>query len=171
VAGDFAYLADGYDGLRVVDLSDPTAPIEVGWLDTPGYAHDVALAGKLAVLAASYGGLRLIDVSTPSNPVELGVFYGADRPNRVTTTGHYAIVVSSFLVNGLWVIDVSTPSTPVEVGSIEFYPPARDVAILHSNAIVAAGGVLSFDLIECLGEIFSDSFESGDSSAWSNAMP
>lgn len=36
VAGPYAYVADGYGGLRIVDVSDPTHPKEVGFYDMPG---------------------------------------------------------------------------------------------------------------------------------------
>ena len=38
VSGGYAYVADHSAGLRVVDVSVPSAPVEVGSLDTPGVA-------------------------------------------------------------------------------------------------------------------------------------
>ena len=35
VSGGYAYVADGYSGLRVVDVSDPANPVETGFYDTP----------------------------------------------------------------------------------------------------------------------------------------
>ena len=36
VAGDYAYVAAWEAGLRVVDVSVPSAPVERGFYDTPG---------------------------------------------------------------------------------------------------------------------------------------
>jgi hypothetical protein len=44
VTGDYAYVAAGGDGLRIIDVSDPGAPSEAGFYNTLGYAHSVALA-------------------------------------------------------------------------------------------------------------------------------
>ena len=44
LAGDYAYVAAGGDGLRIIDVSDPGAPSEAGFYNTLGYAHSVALA-------------------------------------------------------------------------------------------------------------------------------
>ena len=33
--GDLAYLADGAPGLRILDVGQPSAPTEIGSLDTP----------------------------------------------------------------------------------------------------------------------------------------
>jgi hypothetical protein len=46
-----------------VSLARPTAPVEVGFLVTPGKALDVAVAGRYAYVAAEQGGLRVIDIA------------------------------------------------------------------------------------------------------------
>ncbi|MCP4845631.1 MAG: hypothetical protein GY901_11100, partial [Actinomycetia bacterium] len=61
VAGDRAYVADGISGLRVIDVSNPALPVEIGALDTPGLAYDVEVVGDLAYLADGNSGLRVID--------------------------------------------------------------------------------------------------------------
>ena len=54
VVGDLAYVADDrYSGLRIIDVSDPTFPVELGALDTPGYARDVEVVGDLAYVVGN----------------------------------------------------------------------------------------------------------------------
>jgi hypothetical protein len=55
--GRYAYVADGQAGLRVVDLSDPSNPLEVFAYDTPGNAVAVAQEGEWVYLADQDGGL------------------------------------------------------------------------------------------------------------------
>ncbi|NIV33635.1 MAG: hypothetical protein GWN58_30570, partial [Anaerolineae bacterium] len=43
VAGEYAYLAEGMEGLRIIDISDPAAPTEAGYYETPGIAMGVAV--------------------------------------------------------------------------------------------------------------------------------
>jgi hypothetical protein len=52
--------------LRVVDLSVPGSPIEIGFEDSPDFAFGVAVSGSYAYVADVYAGLRVIDVSVPS---------------------------------------------------------------------------------------------------------
>jgi hypothetical protein len=59
-------------GLRAIDVSDPSDPVELGALDTPGTASELELVGELAIVAAAGAGVRVIDVSDPSDPVEIG---------------------------------------------------------------------------------------------------
>ena len=60
VAGSYAYVADRDAGLRVVDVSNPAAPFEVGSYDTPGYAYGVAVAGAYAYVADGEAGLEIL---------------------------------------------------------------------------------------------------------------
>ena len=60
VSGDYAYVADYKEGLRVIDVSDPTSPTEVGYYNTPGYAEDVAVSGDYAYVADGGGGIFIL---------------------------------------------------------------------------------------------------------------
>ena len=63
LSGDYAFVADGYRGLRIIDIADPAAPREVGYYDTPGSGEGIAVAGDYAYVADGESGLRIIDVS------------------------------------------------------------------------------------------------------------
>jgi len=44
----------------VVVVSNPAAPFEVGFADTPGYAYGVAVAGAYAYVADEHSGLQVL---------------------------------------------------------------------------------------------------------------
>ncbi len=84
-AGSHAYVANGTSGLRVIDVSNPAAPVEVGVSDvTEEGAMDVAVAGSHAYVAYGSLGLRVIDVSEPSLPVVVGAI---DTPGTARGSG------------------------------------------------------------------------------------
>lgn len=73
VAGSYAYVAAGSNGLQVVDVSNPTAPTVVGGIAPPiGSSGYVAVAGTRAYILSSYssywGEMHVIDVSNPAAP-------------------------------------------------------------------------------------------------------
>jgi hypothetical protein len=60
--------------LRVIDVSNPAAPVELGVLNTWGYLpRDVEVVGDLAYVPDEYG-LHIFDVSNPAFPLALGAF-------------------------------------------------------------------------------------------------
>jgi hypothetical protein len=78
---DLAYVACS-NGLHVVDVSDPTAPIRFGYAEAEDL-HDVRTSLEVRGDRAWYGspaGIIELDISDPANPLELAVtetgFYG-----------------------------------------------------------------------------------------------
>jgi hypothetical protein len=73
VSGNYAYLAGYSGGLRVINISNPGCPTEVGFYDSPGSALDVYLSGNHAYLADLSGGLFILQFTgeeptpTPTN--------------------------------------------------------------------------------------------------------
>jgi hypothetical protein len=147
VVGDLAYVADDRSGLRVIDVSNPAFPAEIGALDTPGNVNDVEVVGDLAYVADGSSGLRTIDVSIPASPVELGALDTPDFANDVEAVGDLAYVADGS--SGLRIIDVSNPASPVELGTLDTSGFANDVEVVGDLAYVADGdGLRIIDVSE-----------------------
>lgn len=138
VAGDYAYTAFGYAGLRIFDVSDPAAPVETGHAPA-GWARGLALSGQYAYVADG-GGLRIIDISDPSQPQQAGYFDGPAQANDVAVAGNYAYV--SEYVSGLRSIDISVPSQPHQAGFLELPGWNWGVAVAGNYAYVSTAGTL-----------------------------
>ncbi len=136
VAGGHVYVADQDAGLRVVDIADSTAPVEVGVYETPGDAAGLYVAGNYAYLAAGDAGLRVADVSDPTAPVEIGAYDTPGTAEGVYVTSGYAYVADGDA--GLRVVDVSNPATPLEVGAYDTPGYAVGVYVTDGHAYVAA---------------------------------
>ena len=80
VDGTYAYVADSEAGLRVVNIANPAAPVEVGFYDTPGYAESVAISGTHAYVADYDAGLRVVSIANPAAPAETGPTTRQDWP-------------------------------------------------------------------------------------------
>jgi hypothetical protein len=114
VVGGYAYIADYDDGLRVIDVSDPAHPAEVGHYDTPGHAYDVVVVGDYAYVADGGAGLRVVSVVTPTSPTEVGYHDTASVARGVAVVGGYAYIAD--YNDGLRVVSVVTPTSPTEWG-------------------------------------------------------
>ena len=131
VSGAYAYVANWAGGLRVIDVSNPSSPREVGAYDTPGDALGVAVSGAYAYVAA--GSLRVVDVSNPASPREVGAYDTPRWAYGVAVSGPYAYVAAG----SLRVVDVSNPASPREVGYYDTPGFARGVAVSGAYAYVA----------------------------------
>ncbi len=135
VSGAYAYVADGWKGLRVVDVSNPAQPREVGSYDTPGWAEGVAVSGAYAYVADGGASLRVVDVSNPAQPREVGFYKTPGNAVGVAVSGAYAYVAD--YREGLRVVDVSNPAQPREVGFYDTPGYAYGVAVSGAYAYVA----------------------------------
>ena len=139
VIGDYAYVV-GYligvdSGMLVIDVSDPTAPVTVGFYDTI-WPMRVAVAGTHAYVADHETGLRIVDVSNPAEPVEVGSYDTLGPAAAVAVAGSYAYVAD--VGYGLRVINISDPQEPFEVGFCDWFE------VWDEDDLAVAGGYVYY---------------------------
>ncbi len=115
--GSWAFLADGEQGLRVYDISDPARPVEVGAAHDGGRAHAMDLVGDKVYLAEGRAGLAVIDAEDPDNPAVEGRLAGDLDARDVAVQGDVAFLADAR--RGLVAADVSEPGSPVVVGELD----------------------------------------------------
>jgi hypothetical protein len=138
VAGDMAYVADGPGGLRIVDISDPAQPSEVGRALELHRIMDVAVAADRAYLAAADEGLIVLDVADPGAPRELGRVYTGGYAFGVDITADGTVVLADGW-DGIRMVDVANPRDAVELARAETRGWALDVAVDGDRAAIAGG--------------------------------
>ena len=84
-------MAAGLDGLRVVFVSDPSHPVEVGHCPV-GSARGVAVDSGYAYVAAYINGLRVVSIADPAHPVEVGHYRMSSWANATAICGGYVYV-------------------------------------------------------------------------------
>lgn len=152
VLGDYAYLANGTDGLRIYDISDPANPHNVGHTNNStaltASFQDLALSGPYAFLANANDGLRVYDVSDATQPK--GIAHTNDSTalrayaSGVDISGDHLFVANG--TDGLRIYDVSNPAQPVGVGHVTgFY--GQNVRIFGEHAyVLSSTGFRIFDI-------------------------
>jgi hypothetical protein len=161
-AGSHAYVANGMSGLRVIDVSNPAAPVEVGVSDvTNEGAVDVAVAGSHAYVAYGSLGLRVIDVSEPSLPGVVGAIDTPGTAMGVAVAGSHAYVADGS--SGLRAISIANPAAPVEVGALDTPGYAYGSAVAGNHAYVADGTALRvISIANPAAPVESGSFSTGN---------
>lgn len=147
ISSTCAYVATLHAGLRVVDVSDQTNPVEVGHFDTPGITHAVAVMSDYAYVVDDFAGLRIVNILDPVNPEETSSYDTPGIAWRVAVLGHHAYVADREA--GLRIMDVSDPMNPVEVGYYDTSGEAYGVAVSGDHAYLANGSY--FSIFDCSG--------------------
>jgi hypothetical protein len=132
-AGSSVYSSERDRGLAVIDVSDPTKPLEVRRIPFPGRSLGLGGGGETLYIRSSTA-LRALSIVDASNPVDVASFscdnssdtaYGWNPTEFVLQSG-LAFVPDS---TGLRVLDVSDLARIVEVGTWNAPAPARSVAV------------------------------------------
>ncbi|MEZ4389025.1 MAG: FlgD immunoglobulin-like domain containing protein [Candidatus Krumholzibacteriia bacterium] len=135
VDGSFGYLANGNEGLAVLDLADPARPVVIAGEGSAGTCLWVAYHAQHVYLANIDSELHVLDVSDPSRPVPVAMLPLPGDGQAVVVRGQQLLVPAGQA--GLLVIDVGNPAQPVIVGAVDTPGTARGVAFSGDLAAVA----------------------------------
>jgi hypothetical protein len=134
VSGDYAYITDDYKGIRVIDISDPTATREVARCDTIGGTMNVFVHGQYAYTGNETGSICVLDVSNPQDPQLVGQCGILAPAERLVLQDSLLCVAGQMSVP---IVNVADPTRPFQVGVYENPGFAYSVAIADSWMYVA----------------------------------
>jgi PGF-pre-PGF domain-containing protein len=160
VSGNYAYVASwrDYDGLRIVDVTNKSGPVEVGYVAHPSLngAMSVFVSGDYAYVPGSLSNtLVIVNVSNPAAPAIAGsIADGAGgakvwNPLSVYVVGDYAYVASD-LSDAMEIVDVSDPANPIHAASIsnEYLNGACSVFVSGDYAYVASRWSNALEIVD-----------------------
>ncbi len=215
VVDDRVFIATWF-GLRVLDVSVPNSPVEIGSIDLGDENwHSVDVLGTLAAIRSA-STIAIVDISDLANPTLRSSLDPGWSYTRPVLSGSHLLFASG---SSLYTYDLSDPDHPVEVNAVQVswygisglgisgsvayvatHAPSSPEATIEvldvgdpaNPTFVASragfgfvnGFVFSrehlfstrydtgFDIYTlCQGPVFGDGFESGDTTAWSSAVP
>jgi hypothetical protein len=138
LVSDRLLVADGSEGLVVILVADPRAPITLGSYPTQGEAVGVSAMGEFAVVTTIYTpGVEIIDLSDPASPRMAGNYKFRTNAHDVEIDGHLAYVAGGD--DGVLVLDLTDPIAPVDVAHLDTWGYARDVSLDGSLLALADG--------------------------------
>ena len=149
VYGNYAYVAQGMDGVRILDVSDPTNPQEIGSYQNGTEITKVIASDKYIFLptyqspfSRTIREFTIIDVSDPTSPKKVGLFDCRDyKAKRIFAVGDTLYLSLGW--EGLGVYYISDSDTIVEITKYCTENYVHDVWISGNLAYLldAGGGV------------------------------
>lgn len=129
--GKTAFIADGENGLQIIDVRNNNNPLLVSSLATSDEFECIALSvdESIAFIADSENGLQIIDISDTANPLPIA---NIDTPGyaayvTLSENGNTAFIADR--TGGLTIIDVSDPINPSLAVNYEIPGDAFQVAL------------------------------------------
>jgi hypothetical protein len=144
-----AYLADGSQDLRWLNVANPSSITEIGQMSTPGIVKGLWWDGLLFV-GSGPGGVGIVDISDPEVPDSLSWYDTGGQPYTGYRDGWKLYVADG--PDGIRVLDIGDGTNPTEIGYLDSYGSANAIAMSNGVIIMADGDdgiyVMAFTGIE-----------------------
>ncbi len=135
--GNYTYVAGGYKGVRILDISNPILTHEVGSYTEYNQRFQTIAANDSVIFAGSYGRIAILSVSNPESLQLLG---------HINTYGLQDMILKdSFLLTlqisrGVVVYNVSNPMNPDSVGALSIPDIYLKTFYLKDSLLFIANG-------------------------------
>ncbi|MCI0514644.1 T9SS type A sorting domain-containing protein [candidate division KSB1 bacterium] len=140
--------------LRLVDISHPANPTELGGLDLAGDARRLLVSGQLVFIADGAAGVRIINIATPATPKEVGHIQppaGTEAEviavENHPTSGHPCLVIAfnADSTAQLQVYDILDPAAPVLLNASAFNTEKISDLLVDGELAYVAGSFYIVD--------------------------
>jgi hypothetical protein len=146
-------------GLRVLDVSNPALPCEVGAFDTVGYWWDFYAVALVDSFAFTGGGiLYSILLSDPANPVGFRSGFWIQNPTSLIVRGRWLYSAES---NRFHVFDIISPRSPTMVSEVRMPIWTDGMCVQDTLAYVGCGftGLFIINVAQPARPIIVDTFK------------
>ncbi|MDP7031843.1 MAG: FlgD immunoglobulin-like domain containing protein [Gemmatimonadota bacterium] len=134
IAGQVAFVADGTEGMQVVDLQDPAAPAIAGTWPTTATAYGLSTIGSLVFVANGTAGIAIVDVANPLSPTTVGSLDTSGEARATFPLEDQVYVADG--TGGLLLVDASSPASPFLEELVGSVADARGV-VAENEVLVA----------------------------------
>jgi len=120
--GNTAFIADGDEGLRVFDVTVPSAPLSEGGIDVnpgnSGSSRGIALSSddSMVFIADALGGVKIVDVQGGSYSIVGDIDTNGNAVGIALSPDEKTVFVADSV--SVKIIDVSTPSVPSLISQV-----------------------------------------------------
>jgi len=140
LSGNIAFVANGYGGLLILNVSDLSHPQNLSTYSTgSNYASSVAVSGNIVFVTNGLAGLLILNVSDPFHPQKLSNYSaGGNDVNDVAISGNIV-----FLANGpagLLILNVSDPFHPQKLSNYSAGGNDVNNVAISGNIVFLANG-------------------------------
>jgi hypothetical protein len=161
VSYDMIYVADGNDGLQIIDASDLENPFIVPYFSTPGTPNNVSSlvkTGNILYLACNYDGLKVVDINNPTSPIFLLTII--NHPDSKFKTKPIIIgnklIVEDRAWNEILTFDITDSANPELVNTYIWNLSSTDFAVLDEYLVTTNDyygvSILDFESITSINE-------------------
>ena len=156
---DFAYVADGIQGLQIISLGDKSHLTITGSCEIPGNSVRIDVKDHYAYICGEEQGLSIIDITDKSAPWIVSSLDTQGNAGDIDISGEYAYIANG--AGGMLIVNISEKSNPTITAAIASPGIAEGISVFGNHAYMAIGdqGMAVFDISSQLTPTLIASFD------------
>lgn len=137
LAGGYAYVAAGQQGLAIVNVGDPRQPRVESILPLSGFIRRVCVVGDMAYAISYEQSLQIVSVADKQHPTLLSQIF-MEMPNGLVVRENCAYIACDDC--GYCIVDVSNPAAPAYLCRYaQEFANGKDICLYGSLAYIGDG--------------------------------
>ena len=140
VEGDYAFVADGEDGMEIIDVSNVSHPVNVSQYFEQGTIIDLEINQDFAYLLNDGIKLEIINITDPAQPQKIGQFNSSVKIHDFCVLNDFTYLTTAEY--GLTILNVSDPTQPTNISHWESernYESLYSVQFHENRLYIGAG--------------------------------
>ena len=135
IDNSLAYIAAGYNGLHIFDITNPNNPIWLKKVNIDGNAVGLIVGNGYALVCAEEGGLVVVDVDPIGRAHVVATEPTQDYALDIDAWAGYAYIADDYA--GLSIVSIGNPGAPSLIGNVYLGGRAIAVKIAGEYAFIA----------------------------------
>lgn len=137
LAGYYAYVANGYRGVSIINVKNPRKPILIRHFPTHGFCHNITVRGSYAYLTVQPNTILMLNVKNPEKPMVVKKDPGFGGFPPFAFSGKRGVFFKER--TAFYVVEMDNPTTPKVLGA--YKEPATGYAVTRfgKNLYLSAG--------------------------------
>jgi hypothetical protein len=147
VNGSYAYVANGFNGLRILDISEPSQIVEIASYPTQSIATSLQIVNDTLFLLDSSEGLRIFTLAGPTELVAAGSYTTLGIVTKVISCNANIFLIAGWDHGVHWLEKATLDKLQADVHHV-FKADVTDIVVVDDIAYVLAGyaGFRIYDL-------------------------
>jgi len=153
----YVFLAEGENGIEIVDVSNVFNPIFSGNYNTNGFAHNATIRNNLIYVSDGEEGIQIIDVTDSQNPIHISSI----KPNYNSDVYAKAVIIDNSLIffdkewNELFIYNIENPYEPLFESSFKWNSTMIEFHI-NNGVLFSVDSYYGVSIIDFLGYLSAE---------------
>ena len=150
VKNDYVYATD-FAGFKIISISDPSSPQEVGYIETPGTCNKLKVKDNYLFAGDGSEGIRIYDITLPDQPSLINIIEDSLTVSDFDVQDNYLSMVSwggdaPNDASKLSIINISDIENPVKVGQVGKSTGYYFLKVFSSDTLLAVAMLYSIKI-------------------------